>query len=567
MFVRSWRSRLGMAILALLICVVGQAGEYVVRSAPGYKNPSGGTISYTGTLFPYLNGSAGYGAEHYNDSNFVWCGGTITTVFDWVPDQIPDPANPGSTIADPLDLPPAEVVSRETCAVEVLATYALSGDADPFECDNGLGFEASYTIQPQYMMDEETQILIGYAETGSSSGTRFKKQAGGPTVTLTCTPYAVVSVVNGLCSASVWYSSSIIVPTVELKGETRLPNSQAPTSPHAIKFLTGQRINAILSLANGPGPMPQGTPALTVDPASYQWGFESNPGDPFKDYIYGAVGERKELLAADKNQSAFNFYTNEDGTTRVKCDFRFVVPAGARYEGGPLDNPLGFTAYSKVVSSVRPGYVFWGVNDGTVQLFTNSFQFAGVAGVSTNGQQWFDVDYNVPSGFGTVGHVGAFCQLINADRNLYRTAPSQGAYTHFIKNPHNAVPTLDVSMPYPSGTWDAYAQLGTGYDSPYQPLTDIAPLNLWYLSTASDTYESFAMYKPPSVDSQPTTWIPMGYYTWRWRGTATLGQSGWVLSGTTPSGKDLEPFERHVHPTWQLNKISPSPFGFIGVPY
>jgi len=69
------------------------------------------------------------------------------------------------------------------------------------------------------------------------------------------------------------------------------------------------------------------------------------------------------------------------------------------------------------------------------------------------------------------------------------------------------------------------------------------------------------MYRPPSKDSQPTTWIPMARYTWYWSGTATLESNGWVLSNDAGGNNNGGQGVAHdVHPTW--TRFSPSPFGF-----
>ena len=164
---------------------------------------------------------------------------------------------------------------------------------------------------------------------------------------------------------------------------------------------------------------------------------------------------------------------------------------------------------------------------------------------------------------------GCFCQLINADRNLYRSLTQQGvnmhAPTHFIKNPYNALQTLDTYFPLPS-VWTLPAK-GSDGDSPSELLSWNVPYtDHWTLSTANDTFETWSMYKPPPVGTQRTTWIPMARYTWAWKGTATWNaQYGrWDLTNIIPSGKISEPVAYSVHPAWNL--WTPPGFGFIGVP-
>jgi hypothetical protein len=72
------------ALVAACLCLGtwAQGGTYQLKSGPGVKNPSGGTISYTNTKLPYLGSSSGYGASA-SDAYFVDCQGTITVEWEW----------------------------------------------------------------------------------------------------------------------------------------------------------------------------------------------------------------------------------------------------------------------------------------------------------------------------------------------------------------------------------------------------------------------------------------------------------------------------------------------------
>jgi len=312
-----------------------------------------------------------------------------------------------------------------------------------------------------------------------------------------------------------------------------------------------------------PGPLPIGVEPLTIDRSSYDWGFEDlgDSWDSFKQYVHtNTLGKLNRLKEEDRDDPMFNFYTNKDGTTRVVCDFRFNVPEGALFPGDRT-----FYVESKPVESVRPLFVDWEVRDGTVALQpgANRFIFHG-DGDSTNGQQWLDVTYNVPGGFGQVGQ-GAFCQLITANRHLYRTVLPPSGPTHFW-NVYLGQEGADTGYPYTiqgvSTTW-SLPNPGSGLDSPFQPLTlPRSNTDAWTSSTASDTFRTWAMYMPPPKDGQPTTWIPIGYYEWSWKGTATWNSTtGWDLTGTLPSGKHFDPDETIDHPTWSL--FSPGAISFI----
>lgn len=278
------------------------------------------------------------------EPNFITCEGTITSVWDWNPDLIEFPANSGELIPDPLDTPPEWVVVAEYCIAKYSAYHFIPGSMSG-TCDNGLGFSMTRTYDELYMYPPDGDpYLIGWVEWGKSKGTRYKKVAGQETITLTCTPGVSVQVNNGMCFAEVRYGVSIMVPRVELLGTTRFLN------PHAVKFLTGQRIRATIGMPN-----PLGLHAtLTVDPESYRWSLSNDGVEAFKDYITtNYLGEKKILLETDKRQSAFNFYTNKNGETQVLCDFKFVLPGGARFEGGLPD----FQVKSKEIHSIRPEYV------------------------------------------------------------------------------------------------------------------------------------------------------------------------------------------------------------------
>jgi hypothetical protein len=179
------------------------------------------------------------------------------------------------------------------------------------------------------------------------------------------------------------------------------------------------------------------------------------------------------------------------------------------------------------------------------------------------GQSWADVTFKLPPPFTQAGE-GCFVQLITANRHIYRNVPPPppNYYSHFTYQKTGA---LDSGFPYPygSGIWNLPGN-GQFQDSPTQPLS----LNLndgggnnWYLSTANDSFQVWAMFKPPSAQGQPTEWIPMALYTWSWNGTAQKQGGQWQLTG---AGSASKPAESFVHPEW--NSFSPSPFNFWGVP-
>jgi hypothetical protein len=183
----------------LILSVFVQAGSYQLKTGNGYKNPSGGTIQYTDVSLPYSGTNGSYGASA-GDPSFVSCSGAITTVYEWVPAQITNPA-PGSqtdqdpdnnTIPDPLDTPPANIIVTEYCKATYSYAYFIPDGSGSGSCDNGLGFDAitesgPLTISTPGGSDGEggTEEIIGYAGSGVSEGTRYAKMAGSQTITLT----------------------------------------------------------------------------------------------------------------------------------------------------------------------------------------------------------------------------------------------------------------------------------------------------------------------------------------------------------------------------------------------
>ena len=129
------------------------------------------------------------------------------------------------------------------------------------------------------------------------------------------------------------------------------------------------------------------------------------------------------------------------------------------------------------------------------------------------------------------------------------------------------MPALDTDFPYPFGTgvWNLPG-LGQFEDSPSNSLNWYPASgggNDWYYTRASDSFQTWAMFKPPSKDSQPTTWIPMASYTWSWNGTAEKQGGQWTLTASGGSGAQYQAAESFNHPEW--NYFSPSPFTPWGI--
>lgn len=514
-----------------------------------FKNPNGGTIQYTNVNTAYTGDSASWGASHQYDFSFVNCQGTITTKWVWVPDKIP-----GTQTDDALDTPPDWVIVHEQSEASYSGWFFLSGMGIG-ECDNDLGFDADETFDPMYMQGEEP-FQIGYTFSGIAKGTRYKKRSGGAEITITCSPFASVAVVDGMCSAKVSYGVQIINPRVDVVGATDFPSAAAPTSPRAIKFITGQQISCTVSLVRSTGNQLYEETMLGVKPNSCTWSFSNGEAwDPFKEFLHGSTGQRNNLSTTELTANQLNFFSNKGAAGKIICTFKTTSPLGARLEDGLPD----IVAKSKTMDSVRPAFAGWNVADGQVsvayqpgQSVPYQFEYGGP------GQDWFDIGFTVGGGFGQVGK-GAICQLITAKRHVYGTYQFNGSSVEFRNENYN-VACRDVNFPYPyNGEWTLPA-LGTGSDTPSQFLsvTGYTGIN-WNKATAQDTFKTWAMYRPPAVGTQPTTWIPIASYTWRWQGIATLIQGTWQLSNASAASDGID--EQEVaHPAWTLTSSFPINF-------
>jgi len=92
-------------------------------------------------------------------------------------------------------------------------------------------------------------------------------------------------------------------------------------------------------------------------------------------------------------------------------------------------------------------------------------------------------------------------------------------------------------------------------------------LHYWYKSTANDAVRTWAMYKPPQKDGQPTIWIPMARFAWAWSAVAERDpypNGPWIFR--SGSGQvTLQPLQKFGFPKW--NKFSPGQFGFVPANY
>jgi hypothetical protein len=536
----------------LMLCSVGYgwAGHYElatndpVTGQPLAKNPFGGTLYYDAYSLAYTTYQNSYGAG-MEECFYVEGVGTITTIYKWVRDKvIPDINHPEIQIDDALDNPPEEVISSESC-MAVAEAYSSSGGLYA-HADNGLGFAPAEGGGPDHVW-------------ANSNGTLYTKRAGGESITLTCTPNAKATSLDFDAFAMVSYSSKIFVPSVVLAGKSRFFN------PDVDKFLTGQQITGSVVIPTWPAVIPD---VLTA--TSRSWSIvqpvndRSGIGD-YKDYTHtNTLGALILNTATDAVQPTYSFYTVKNGTISLKCDIQLALPPGAHWAGGLP----AFTAKSRPITSVRPEISFSPVIDGAVNLWPlapavpTMFAFtANPTNLVTDGQEWKNVVIAAPAPFAQAGY-GCFVQLITADREIKRNT-SAGFFPRFIFTSSDA---LDAAFPYPfsSGQW-MLPSAGRFVDNPSQGLSWNAQDNGgtdWYYSRAADSFKVWAMFKPPSVDGQGTTWVPVDKYTWKWNGTAEMQNGAWVLTAKD-GGWITTPADSTVHPTW--TQFSPGQIILHGV--
>lgn len=161
----------------------------------------------------------------------------------------------------------------------------------------------------------------------------------------------------------------------------------------------------------------------------------------------------------------------------------------------------------------------WIITSGGLQdTPPTKFQYAGP------GQLWTEAKARVNS-FGMIG-ICCFCQLITATREFRRevspplsTIFQNDYYGQTVLDngaPNNLVYTPPNIAQNKIPTWQLGAK-GRMSDSPGQSYS-LDSSNNWIFSEAVDQMETWFMYRPPSVDSLSTVWIPLAKYSWGWSG-------------------------------------------------
>jgi len=360
-------------------------------------------------------------------------------------------------------------------------------------------------------------------------------------------------------TVNVSYTASAHPVTINLSGATFANGLQ--------EALTGQQITATL---NAP---------FQVDPNSYSW---SASGSMFKNYDWTLASNQKtELTDADYFRSSFTFYDATAETVTPDCSATVVCPDGTRLSVN-VQQPIMVlkpteTAWTISAANAPDGGYFYDYPD--------NVHFNPQYGVQTT---WSPITMTVPRPF-TGGQV-CLAQIGNFNRTDTRVALN-GASNTYVVTP--ATQGLDTGFPYLiayqvdgngniitgnngsdtplsppqwsiSGSGPSY---GAGGDRP--TISCEPPLvnrdtggQDWRSSTDTDQFDTWTMYRPPSVGGQPTVWVPVQTIHWAWSGSANVhtdaggnvithpdGNAQWyyTIPQVSPAGN---PTNTTAFPTW-----------------
>ena len=211
--------------------------DWIITQRRTLRSATGGQFTTPHGTSAYGGNQSSYGGQNIGDQNGEVKGdGAITSVYNWVRNKVPDPNNAGQMMDDPLDVAPTQVIVVETCTVSASAASFGTGGTAIATCDSGLGFTVTSKSGPILIPAGPVWVQIGICASATSTGTRYKAQAGGNQIVLTCTPKAdaTTSKPGDGASVTVTYGSSIVVPTIQILGPSRLYN------PDSYSVITGQ---------------------------------------------------------------------------------------------------------------------------------------------------------------------------------------------------------------------------------------------------------------------------------------------------------------------------------------
>ena len=275
--------------------------------------------------------------------------------------------------------------------------------------------------------------------------------------------------------------------------------------------------------------------------------------------------------------SSFSFYDVHDGDkATVQCNATIQPPSGPS---------LSVTAQSQVVKYIKPT-VSWTVGRGYNSLSTGFVNDLYNQKFGVN-ELWGPITitdpplFYQPSNPNTAGF-GVLVQVASANRSNTRV-PLNGKPATYSKisvlyasgaTSSASSPTgLDGTFPYYYGFndnhdgtftlnsgnygWLAYND-GYSGDQPRQNYLNTdqdGGGDAWNAATASDSFDTWVMYRPASVSGsgQGTIYVPLQKLTWSWGGAANLSQYNIWSVDQTQSFIQGTPTNTDTYPSWSLS--------------
>ncbi len=473
-------------IVVALCCLVGVASPLPVWAGHyALFSQTGGVCNYGPepegpTYYGPVEGGYGAGGGGGDYSN---CSGSITTTYVWIAD-------------DTSDLPPNQVVVRESCRVAAtgFGYYAPT----TLEADNGIG-------SPSVFQSGEAYPGV-YSWSKTSEGVRTQIKSGGHTVEVTCSPSTSVAGFGLQVGSSVVYGIAVGPIKIELGGSTPFGNQKA--------VLTGQEIVAQLSSGG-----------LTA--SNFSW---DTSGAVFKSFdVSQGQTQGEENINVIKNQGEFSFFTKKNQILSVSCSATLHTPEGQSFS----------VSASASLNSIKPT-ADWNITGSATRLNgvgqTGQDSPNGPANATMYGpfdpnrsdpdrpevtiypgQRWkmgftFDPPF-LPSGSGAIVQLYAMTFSAKTDQD-----------GEVVVTTVNRLLGLDKVFPY--SDWSITTASSFEDDSPSSPLS--APgLGTVFYSQTSRQYDTWLMFRPsgvpkPGGGQYSTSYIPIRKYHWEWGGVAEL---------------------------------------------
>ncbi len=514
----------------LFCCPSACAGTYVWQTTDASgtvtaRSPviSGGFwYTYGDSPKPYSIGYSGSGgsAETGGYAGQISSSGTIRTVYTWQPSYAGEPAPP--------------VVIEQTCEANYLCQTA-SAPADP--CSNGLD-------------DPLVDSSSGDTYKGKSSGTHYRVVSPDATgkIMVDLVGAQAHAPASSFTNCTVWYTINAYPVTINLTGQNT-----------ANQALTGQQITATLNgVLSG------------VKVTSYTWSFSgATAPNPIKNWDGNgtdASGKPQQLFpltvadlkGTDTSGSGISvnpvsFYDDVADNVTVKCAVGLKFPDGTTATVNAQSVPVAF---------LKPMET-WGVLTLTKEdgPYARNYNSDGTTFNPLYGAQvtWNPINITVPAPF--TGGVACLVQIITASNRVDTRKADDGTlntYVPLMPSPDGSGTKIQVSggldtgfpyhfayqlnkdgdlVPDANGKytvksppqWDVSTATGginpgAGGDNP--SIACEPPLvphdtggHKWRASTASDTFDTWTMYKPPVFGTQGTIWVPLRKLSWGWSGS------------------------------------------------